>query len=275
MAELPEIEHLRKVFARELSGKRVVEAECLQPEALQIIIDGEFADRFRGLKVTKIRRRGPFIILRTSGTERLVVNPMEEGHFKFPGLGTRRPRTLVFVLHMDGGPRLWFLDPAKTARVYLTAKDRLDEVPGLMKQGADPLGKNFSPERFARIAKKSADLSVRAMLMDQSQISHIGPVYTDEIIYKAAIHPATMVKNLKEDDLDRLYDAILDVLEDACETIEERAQPIENTVRDFLKVWGRKGQACRRCGGAIGVIRVEGAEAFVCPKCQVKARAER
>jgi formamidopyrimidine-DNA glycosylase len=268
MAELPELEYLRKVLLRELSQKRIVEAECLNPDPLEMVVDGDFADRLTGLRIARITRRGPFLLIRTTGKERLVVNPTDEGHFKFPGLGTRRPRTLVFAIHMEGGPRLWFLDPANTAKVYLTTKDRLDAVPTLMKQGADPLGKNFTPERFRRIAKRLAKLAIRDMLMDQTQISHIGPVYADEILYHASVHPKTIVSKLGEDDLDRLFDAILDVLEVACETVEDRGQPIENTVRDFLKCWGRAGDSCRRCGQPIKSIKAGDSEAFVCTVCQ-------
>ncbi|MCX7015556.1 MAG: hypothetical protein NTW86_23885 [Candidatus Sumerlaeota bacterium] len=272
MAELPELEYLRKVFERELSGKRIIEAEVLLPDQVHVLVEGDFADRLTGLKVTKVRRRGPFILLRTNAKDRLVVKPAEEGHFKFPGLGTRRPRTLVFVVHMEGGPRLWFLDPAKTAEAYLAAKDKLDDVPGLMEQGADPLGKNFSPERFHRIARHNPDLTIRQMLMDETQISHIGHVYADEILHRASIHPQAKVSAVSEDQLDRLYDAILDTLEAACQTIEDRAQPIENTVRDFLRVWNRKGEACKRCGQPIKSLKIEGVEAFLCSKCQVKPK---
>jgi len=269
MAEIPDLEYLRKVFTRELSRKRIVEAECLKPEVMNMIVDGDFATRLAGLKVTKIRRRGPFIILRTTGKERLVVNPMDEGHFKFPGLGTRRPRTLVFVLHMEGGPRVWFLDPGNSAKVYLTAKDQLHDVPGLMEQGADPLGKNFSPEKFRRICKKSQKLSLRKVLTNQEKISHIGPAYVDEILFDARLHPAVKIKKLGEDDLDRLYDSILDVLENACDIMEDRGQPIENIARDFLKVAGRAEQPCKRCGEPLQQLEVYKKDfATYCASCQ-------
>ncbi|OPZ21142.1 MAG: Formamidopyrimidine-DNA glycosylase [candidate division BRC1 bacterium ADurb.BinA364] len=275
MAELPELEYLLKVFERELPGKRIVEAECLIPEQLTMILDGDFAERLTGLKITKIRRRGPFLLLRTNGEERIVVNPADEGHFKFPGLGTRRPRTLVFVMHMEGGPRLWFLDNAKTAMAYLTSKNRLDEVPMLMTQGIDPFGKNFSPERFRRLLRKDQDSTLRTLLTDQTKISHIGPIYLDEILFDAGIHPAAKPADLADDDLDRLFDSVLNVLESACETIEERGQPIENCVRDFLKMHGRLGEPCRRCGGKIKTLKVEAEKAFYCSRCQPRRSASR
>lgn len=270
MAELPELEYLLKVFSRELAGKRIVEAECLNDGPVSNIIGGDFAERLTDLKITKIKRRGPFLILRTNSEERLVVKPEEGGFFKFPRLGTRRPRSLIFVLHMEGGPRLWFLDNGESARVFLTSKTRLEDVPTLMDQGADPLGKNFTPERFRKIAKRKAESSIREMLMDQEEISHIGPVYADEILYDSLTHPQTKVEDLSEDELDRIYDSTLNVLENAIEIIEDRGQPIENTVRDFLKVWNRKGEPCRKCGGEVDTIKAGGGLAFYCPKCQSK-----
>lgn len=273
MAELPELEYLLKVFTRELAGKRIVESECLNPEPVTNIIGGDFAERLTDLKITKIKRRGPFIILRTNSDERLVVQPEEGGFFKFPGLGTRRPRSLIFVLHMEGGPRLWFLDNGESARVYLTSKKRLEEVPMLMEQGADPMGKNFTPERFRRIAKRKAESTIREMLMDQRDISHIGTVYADEILFDALIHPQTKVEDLSEDELDRIYDSTLNVLENAIEIIEDRGQPIENTVRDFLKVWNRKGDPCRKCGGEVETLKFGVQQAFYCPRCQSKKKS--
>jgi len=51
------------------------------------------------------------------------------------------------------------------------------------------------------------------------------------------------VKSLTPDEVDGLHDAIVKVIGEATKTIAKRKPPIDEKLRDFLKVRGRHGES--------------------------------
>ena len=108
--------------------------------------------------------------------------------------------------------------------------------------------------------------------MDKAALDAMGNAYADEALFEAKIHPKTFVRSLPDEALDRLHDAIVKVLGDACAEVAKRAPPIDEKVRDFLSVRNRHGQPCPRCGAKIRKAGVHGHDAFFCPTCQPDER---
>jgi formamidopyrimidine-DNA glycosylase len=48
--------------------------------------------------------------------------------------------------------------------------------------------------------------------MDQSVISGVGNIYSDEALWRAHIHPETLISTLSDTELKRVYRATIDVL---------------------------------------------------------------
>ena len=129
----------------------------------------------------------------------------------------------------------------------------------------------FDRTAFVALARKRRD-QVRAFLMDKTALASIGNAYADEILFAARIHPKTMTRQLSDDDLGRLFEAIGGVLRHAIDEIERRAEPVDVKVRDFLSVRGRDGKPCPACGTTIRAVRVGDGDACFCPSCQPAAR---
>src|ERR1700759_2906939 len=77
--------------------------------------------------------------------------------------------------------------------------------------GVDLLSPAFDRARFEKIAKGRRD-QVRPFLMDKRALASIGNAYADEILFASRIHPKTFVRTLTEEDRDRLFAAINQVL---------------------------------------------------------------
>ena len=58
----------------------------------------------------------------------------------------------------------------------------------------------------------------------------------------------------------------------ATKTIAKRKPALDEKLRDFLKVRGRRGEPCPRCGTTIRSAGVHGHDAEFCPSCQQDAR---
>src|SRR5690606_8766770 len=103
---------------------------------------------------------------------------------------------------------------------------------------------------------------------DQSLIAGIGNVYSDEILFRARIHPATPVHALDDRTLKQLHRQMRRVLETAISK-GAGSQDVERRMpRTWLLPRRRKGAACPRCGGKLATMGIQGRSSYYCPACQ-------
>ena len=93
------------------------------------------------------------------------------------------------VLRLDGGTELRFSDMRRFGRMWLIGKDEQDTYTGIEKLGPEPSGREVNADFLrARLAKSRR--AIKECLLDQSVIAGIGNIYSDEILFSAAIKPA-------------------------------------------------------------------------------------
>ena len=96
----------------------------------------------------------------------------------------------------------------------------------------------------------------------------IGNAYSDEILWHARLAPFRRRSSISDDDVERLYHAMRDVLTDATARLRDLVPPeIETQHREFLQVHLRGGQPCPRCGRELRQIGGREATTF-CRTCQ-------
>jgi formamidopyrimidine-DNA glycosylase len=109
--------------------------------------------------------------------------------------------------------------------------------------------------------------------MDKSALDSFGNAYADEALYAAGIHPKARVSELSPSQVESLHGAMVQVLAEAAAEIARRRPPLDQKLRDFLRVRLRKGEPCPRCGQTIRVVGVHGHDAYHCPSCQPDLKA--
>jgi formamidopyrimidine-DNA glycosylase len=139
--------------------------------------------------------------------------------------------------------------------------------------GPEPLDPSFTPANLAgRLEGSRAPL--RNALLDQSRIAGLGNVYANEACHRARLDPRRPAGGLASAEVRRLHAAIRALLEAA---IERRGTTFSNyqdiggesgAFQDDLAVYGRSGEPCPRCGGAIARVVLAGRSAFHCTGCQ-------
>ena len=123
------------------------------------------------------------------------------------------------------------------------------------------------PSRDGRFAP------IKALLLDQRIVAGLGNIYVCEALHMAGIAPSREGGRIARARLDRLADAIKQVLLAAIEaggsTLRDYARP-SGELGYFARQWrvyGREGEACA-CGRPVR-RRVEGGRStFYCPNCQ-------
>jgi formamidopyrimidine-DNA glycosylase len=278
--ELPEVEVMRRDLDKEVVGKRIKDAE-VRPHrnAMRIIRRHarrkEFSDRLEGRKITKIDRRGKYLLLYLDDGDVLVVHFGMSGQFL---RGTRRqgfpPHTHVVIEFQQGGD-LRYVDPRTFGEMFVASVDDLGAVRELDHIAIDPLEDTFTWQQFSgELARRASKL--KPLLMDQRFVSGLGNIYSDEVLFAAGLRHDRMSDSLSSQEVRRLYRAMREIVQDA---IRYRGTTLADdayvdlfgkpgSFQAELKVYGRKGLPCRRCRTPIDAVRIGGRYSYFCPQCQ-------
>lgn len=269
MPELPEVETIRQYLAQVLPGQAVISVEHLDGRMVkEPKQDGEMiARKMAGLVVQDVMRRGKFLFIRWANDESLMIHLGMSGRLVWT-MDSQIPRHGHLMIHFSQG-RLLLVDPRRFGRIGWVAKgDQLRA--GL---GVEPLGPKLTTSfMVGRLAGRTA--AIKSLLLDQKLVAGIGNIYADEALFRARIHPKTMGRDLSNEDIRRLVKAIRAVLR---EGLKNRGTSFSDYVdalgkrgdnRQYLRVYGREGLSCRRCGTNILTELVQKRTSHYCPQCQ-------
>ncbi len=276
MPERPELDYVVPILARELSGLAIIGLRVDSPVVLRVALREPASEVVPGATIEGVARRAHFVVFALRGAAgralELVVAPMLAGRFSLEAPTARRTADLALTLALSDGRELRYRDDVQMGKAYVIEAGQRRNVPGLEHVGVDVLdAKSFSRAAFRALAKTRHD-QVKVFLMDKSALDAMGNAYADEALFEARVHPKTFVRSLSAEEIDRLHDAIVTVLAEASAEVARRAPPLDEKVRDFLKVRNRHGKPCPRCGSTIRKAGVHGHDAFFCPTCQPDER---
>jgi formamidopyrimidine-DNA glycosylase len=280
MPELPEIETVRRGLERETVGRRVKTADVRTTKLVRR--NGpkkNFQSRLEGTKFKSVDRKGSLLVANLDSSDLLVFDLGESGQIlRAAPKEPVEPGTELVVSFTQGG-QLRVIDPEGLSEVFVVdAGGLLDEVPELRDLGLDPVASPVSWTSFAQALVNRRGDKLKGLLMDQSFVVGLGEVYTDEILYDAGLRADREVATLSTMEIRRLYRSLVEILHEATKhhgTSIDDLHPFVDihgkpgSFQDELEVWGRTGEACRRCRGTVGKSRVGGRTTFACPSCQV------
>ncbi len=268
MPELPEVEVLRRKLERVIKDKVIQDVEIYDPAKLK----GIKPELLKGESIISVGRRGKHLYFDLSSGKKLVFHLRLRGKLVYGEDSDELAKPWI-ALKFRNGKSLFFGDPRRMATLELV-KD-LNEIKTIAGMGPEPLDDSFTLDDFKRKVSNTSK-KIKALLMDQSFVAGIGNVYADEILYRAGIHPERSAKTLSASEIDKLYFYIKDVLSEALEhngVGEYTSLSVDDSeigdYEKYLKVHGREGSPCPRCGTKIIKIKVGRRGTYLCPKCQL------
>ena len=271
---------MRRDLEKDVVGRRVKEVEVKSSKNAMRVIRRhakrkDFTSRLEGRKITKIERRGKYLLIFLDAGEVLVAHFGMSGQFQ---RGTGRmalaPHTHVVITFQQGGD-LRYIDPRTFGELFVTTGDELGKVKELQHIAIDPLDQVFTWQTFQYLLAERAS-KMKQLLMDQKFISGLGNIYSDEVLFAAGLRYDRMSDTLSSQEVRRLYRAIQETLQDAIKargtTLDDEAYvDLFGKPGEFqadLKVYGRAGLPCRRCRSPIESVKISGRLAYFCPQCQ-------
>jgi formamidopyrimidine-DNA glycosylase len=278
--ELPEVEVMRRDLEKDVVGRRVKTAEVkTSRNAMRVIRRHgkrkEFTSRLEGRKLSKVERRGKYLLVHLDSGDVLVTHFGMSGQFqRGNGRVAIEPHTHVVLTFQQGGD-LRFIDPRTFGEMFVTSADEIGKVKELQHIAIDPLDQVFTWPTFQYLlAERGAKM--KQLLMDQKFISGLGNIYSDEVLFAAGLRYDRVSDTLSSQEVRRLYRAIQETIQEAIKlrgtTLDDEAyvdlfgKPGE--YQGELKVYGREGEPCRRCRSPIQTVKVSQRTSYFCPQCQ-------
>ena len=270
MPELPEVETVRAGLAKWTIGEKIKRSEQLHPRAVK----GEIPlSIFDGAKIEQVNRRGKFLWFEFNRPEVLVAHLGMSGQFLIQERTKPREKHARAVFELKSGREIRFIDQRTFG--WLAVSKLINNVPELAAHiGLDLFDPQFSfKTAAASIGKRNTQ--IKKALLDQSYVSGIGNIYADEALWSAKIHPETSTTNLSEKDivniLKKSHQIMASALSMGGTSFDDLYINVNGESGYFeqrLKVYGREGEPCRRCGGEIQRIAFANRSSHLCPRCQ-------
>ena len=277
MAELPEVETLRRQLEREVVGKKVKTAE-VDDEAVvdRNASEKDFVSRLEGAKLKSLKRRGPYLVFTLDTGELYLVSLGPTGTIhKHATRDAKADATLVTLTFTQGG-QLRLVDPKANAKMAVVGADDLGEVfPEIADMGTDVVDKPVSWTEFARLVL-ARSVKLKTLLTDPTLLAGIGPLYADEILFDAGLRFDRASDTLSIQEVRRLYRSVVEILHDGVKhggtTLDDGFTDLHGDAggyTEYLQAYGRDGDACRRCRGVISKAKFAGRNTYFCEGCQV------
>ena len=305
MPELPEVSIIVNQLDKKLKGLVLESIETDWPK--KFYWNGFSIEDLRGAKVVGVRRMGKVVVIDLENAKRLKTNVKSgisrssldvsrlsilihlkltgqliyqdaktriAGGHPIPPLNLPVPNKSTRVIFtFTNGCHLYFNDMRKFGwvKVVKTDEAKINEAIGI-ELGPDPLVMSY--EQFRDSLVKRGQSKIKKLLMDQSFISGVGNIYSDEALWRAKIHPKRSVINLSEQEIRALFEGVKDSLKLAIAKGGSSASAFVDSGGEkglylsYAKTYHMTGKPCGRCKTPIVREKMDGRSAHYCPVCQ-------
>ena len=219
--------------------------------------------------ILALRRLGKRIVFELEDQLFLIVHLMIAGrlHWKPKGAKIARKYGQAAFDFPNGTLLLTEAGTKKRASIHLVRGEAA-------LQEHDPGGLEVFESTFDRFreALTRENHTLKRSLTDPRLFSGIGSAYSDEILHRARLSPIRLTRQMTEAEMERLYHAIKDSLNDWVERLrKERRGGFPEKVTAFradMAVHGKYGKPCPVCGSPVQRIVHAENETNYCAKCQ-------
>ncbi len=268
MPELPEVQTIVNDLRNKIVGKKIMTAKIITRSVWR---DGRLPRvGLRSATISGIERKGKNILISLSGGRTLIIHLKMTGKLTLDRSDTKVAKHTHFIMELNDG-EIRFNDIRRFGYLHLVKTSKLPDLDYLAKIGPDPY--QLGVDDFLA-AIKSKNRMIKALLLDQTVISGLGNIYTDEALFRAGISPKLNCRAISVARLGKLHSVIIEILDEA---IQARGSSISDYVdadgvqggyQNSHRVYGRESQPCVNCRRKIRREKIGGRSAHYCPRCQ-------
>lgn len=258
MPELPEVEHAAGVLRRATAGRQLAGLRLLHP-SLRRRVRPRLLAAIAGASVAGVERLGKHQLLRLEGGAVVHVHFRMAGDWVVVPTDDPLPPHARAVLELDDASRVVLVDP----RMLSTIDVHLDGRPSLPPLGPDPTDESLDAAALRALLRTRRG-PIKPVLLDQRVIAGLGNIYAAEALWIAKISPRASASTLSPARVQRLLAGMREALS------RGSAEPgrYADGAGETLRVYGREGERCVRCGATIRRMVQAGRSTYYCPVCQ-------
>jgi formamidopyrimidine-DNA glycosylase len=225
-----------------------------------------------GAKITGLRRIGKYILIDTTAPQSIIAHLGMTGRLRIHAAGDPRA-THTHVVFGLGARELRFVDARRFGQIDVVTRGAERSHPSLKILGPDPLTEGIDANALRQLARKRKS-SLKAFVLDQGVIAGVGNIYASEALWRARLRPTKRANRTSAAQIASLVDAVREVLERALvnngtslrDFVDADGESGDNA--EYLWVYGRRGEPCRRCKARIKRSVLQGRATYYCPTCQ-------
>ncbi|MBD3233348.1 MAG: Fpg/Nei family DNA glycosylase [candidate division Zixibacteria bacterium] len=263
MPELPDVETFKRYFNATSLHKKIEKVMVEDDDILEGISQRGLKLKLKNRKLERSRRHGKYLFAELDNNYYLIMHFGMTGFLSYARSKEYLGNNPRVILKFSDGYYLSYDCQRKLGKVSVI--NDLDDFIRQKELGPDALDSEISFEEFKR-KYSSRSGSIKSAMMNQSILSGIGNVYSDEILFQASIHPASSAKKLSEKELKKLHSTMKRVLNIA---IKRQADP-GSFPRTYLLRHRTDKEKCPKCGGTIRKKTISGRSSLFCSKHQRK-----
>jgi len=272
MLELPELETVRRDLDRDVGGLKIKEVDVIGAKRL---IPGQanktgLTKALSGRKISSVTRVGTLLCLQVGDGQSLVLNLGPGGSLQRAANKDDRESDTQLIIGFTQKGQLRLVDSEKSATVTLVDNEEMSQIfPEVGELGFDPVDEPISWTDFG-VRLLGQDTKLRPLLMDQTFIVGLGPIYSDEILHAALLRHDRIANQLITQEIRRLYRAIVETIHNA---VKHRGVSLDGGrdvfgepggYDEYLEVYGRGGERSKNGRGDVLTARVGGTTHYYC-----------
>ena len=271
MPELPEVESLAAFLRERAVGHAIARADAASFAVLKTFDPP--LDALTGQVVQAVGRHGKFIDLSCGPDLHLIMHLARAGWLRWreelPATPPKPGKSpLAFRLRLDDGSGFELTEAGTRKRLAVYLVHDPADVPGVATLGPDPLAPDFTIDTLAGLLA-GRRTQIKGVLRDQHIIGGIGNAYSDEVLHVAKMSPFKIAASMSADEVQTLYDAIVETLRDAVErSAGLAAKDLKGEKKTGLRVHGKTGQPCPVCGDTVREVSFADSAFQYCATCQ-------
>lgn len=163
-------------------------------------------------------------------------------------------------------------DMRKFAKVTLLESGKLVESDEMRHLGPEPLEENFIFSLFESQLMKRKTTPIKQVLMDQTLIAGVGNIYSDEILWRAGVHPKSHFSKIPQEKRKEMFKATKEMLKKGIDFGGDSMSDYRNIYglpgkfQGEHKAYRRTGKGCEKkgCRGTIKRLVIGGRSGHFC-----------
>jgi formamidopyrimidine-DNA glycosylase len=271
LPELPDLTIYVEALEARIKNRPLEKIRIRSPSLLKSVTPDPAA--IEGLEVKQIRLLGKRLVFEFERELLLVLHLMIAGrlHWKKRGVAIPRKRAHAAFDFPEGS--LLLTEASTNKRASLHVVDGLAKLDEFDPGGLDVF--TASAAEFRKVLAMERH-TLKRCLTDPRLLSGIGNAYSDEILHRARLSPVKMSDRLSGEEVQRLFEAALGVLEEWTLRLRKEANggfPEKVTAfRPEMAVHGKFREPCPVCAAPVQRIVRAANEVNYCPGCQTDGR---